>query len=158
MKDSYIVADGLTEGEEIVTNGTFSVDAAAQLAGKPSMMNQEGGITNTMPGMDMSDHSKTDSEESVINSKQSLTHITFGVSGNCEMCKDRIESAAASVNGVKSAEWDIKKKTIHVEYNSKEAQPTAIQEAIAKAGHDTELIKADDKVYDALPECCLYRK
>jgi membrane fusion protein, copper/silver efflux system len=38
--DSYIVTDGLTEGEDIVTNGTFSVDAAAQLDGKPSMMNK----------------------------------------------------------------------------------------------------------------------
>jgi membrane fusion protein, copper/silver efflux system len=38
--DGYIITDGLTEGEEIVTNGTFSVDAAAQLGGKPSMMNR----------------------------------------------------------------------------------------------------------------------
>jgi len=41
LKDFYEVTEGLTEGEEIVTNGTFSVDAAAQLAGKPSMMNPE---------------------------------------------------------------------------------------------------------------------
>ena len=54
---SYIVTDGLIEGEEIVTQGTFSVDAAAQLEGKPSMMNHEGGKTSAMPGMDMSgDH------------------------------------------------------------------------------------------------------
>lgn len=53
MKDNYIVLDGLKEGEEIVTNGAFSVDAASQLAGKPSMMNPEGGKVNTMPGMDM---------------------------------------------------------------------------------------------------------
>jgi len=33
------VEEGLSEGEEIVTDGAFSVDAAAQLAGKPSMMN-----------------------------------------------------------------------------------------------------------------------
>jgi Cu(I)/Ag(I) efflux system membrane fusion protein len=39
LGDSYVVNDGLTEGEEIVTQGTFSVDAAAQLEGKPSMMN-----------------------------------------------------------------------------------------------------------------------
>lgn len=39
LGDSFIITSGLTEGEEIVTNGTFSVDAAAQLAGKPSMMN-----------------------------------------------------------------------------------------------------------------------
>lgn len=43
LGDSYVVKEGLEEGEEIVTNGTFSVDAAAQLAGKPSMMNPEGG-------------------------------------------------------------------------------------------------------------------
>ena len=47
MKDSYIVADGLEEGEEIVTNGTFSIDAAAQLNGKPSMMNSEGDIVSS---------------------------------------------------------------------------------------------------------------
>ena len=40
LGNSYVVERGLTEGEEIVTDGTFSVDAAAQLAGKPSMMNQ----------------------------------------------------------------------------------------------------------------------
>jgi membrane fusion protein, copper/silver efflux system len=40
LGNSYVVLGGLTEGEEIVTNGTFSVDAAAQLAGKPSMMNR----------------------------------------------------------------------------------------------------------------------
>jgi membrane fusion protein, copper/silver efflux system len=39
LGESYIVKQGLTEGEEIVTQGTFSVDAAAQLEGKPSMMN-----------------------------------------------------------------------------------------------------------------------
>jgi len=40
LGNSYVVLDGLKEGEEIVTEGTFSVDAAAQLEGKPSMMNQ----------------------------------------------------------------------------------------------------------------------
>jgi len=39
LGDSYVVLNGLNEGEEIVTQGTFSVDAAAQLEGKPSMMN-----------------------------------------------------------------------------------------------------------------------
>jgi len=35
----YVVKEGLKEGEEIVTNGVFKIDAAAQLQGKPSMMN-----------------------------------------------------------------------------------------------------------------------
>jgi Cu(I)/Ag(I) efflux system membrane fusion protein len=39
-----------------------------------------------------------------------------------------------------------------------ETNRNAIQKAIANAGHDTEKIKAEDKVYNTLPECCKYRK
>lgn len=45
--DSYVVKEGLEPGEEIAVNGAFSIDAAAQLAGKPSMMNPPGGAANT---------------------------------------------------------------------------------------------------------------
>jgi membrane fusion protein, copper/silver efflux system len=41
LGESYVIVNGLSEGEVIVTSGTFSVDAAAQLAGKPSMMNMQ---------------------------------------------------------------------------------------------------------------------
>lgn len=44
LGDSYIIVEGVEEGEEIAVNGTFSIDAASQLAGKPSMMNPEGGV------------------------------------------------------------------------------------------------------------------
>ncbi|ALM07453.1 RND transporter [Sediminicola sp. YIK13] len=47
VNGSYEVLDGLENGTEIVANGTFTVDAAAQLKGKKSMMNQEGGKTMT---------------------------------------------------------------------------------------------------------------
>jgi len=43
LGDEYEVLEGLNNGNEIVTNGTFTVDAAAQLQGKKSMMNKEGG-------------------------------------------------------------------------------------------------------------------
>ena len=46
LGESYVVTDGLSEGEEIVSSGTFSVDAAAQLEGKPSMMNPSGGAVS----------------------------------------------------------------------------------------------------------------
>jgi membrane fusion protein, copper/silver efflux system len=41
LGNSYVVMDGLKDGEEIVTEGSFSVDAASQLEGKASMMNQD---------------------------------------------------------------------------------------------------------------------
>lgn len=47
LGDSCVVEAGLMEGEEIAVNGTFSIDAAAQLAGKPSMMSPEGGQVMT---------------------------------------------------------------------------------------------------------------
>lgn len=41
LGESYVISEGLKPGEEIVVNGAFTVDAAAQLAGKPSMMNPD---------------------------------------------------------------------------------------------------------------------
>lgn len=38
--ENFTIVSGLEDGDEIVTNGTFTVDAAAQLQGKKSMMNQ----------------------------------------------------------------------------------------------------------------------
>ncbi|MGK7392251.1 MAG: efflux RND transporter periplasmic adaptor subunit [Candidatus Cyclobacteriaceae bacterium M2_1C_046] len=52
----YVIAEGLNEGEEIVANGVFKIDAAAQLEGKRSMMNPDATEPPMppMPGMDMS--------------------------------------------------------------------------------------------------------
>ncbi|MCK9270826.1 MAG: efflux RND transporter periplasmic adaptor subunit [Bacteroidales bacterium] len=68
LGESYIIEDGLQQGEVIAVNGTFSIDAAAQLAGKPSMMNPQGGPVMTghnHSAMDMgsdtqNQHSATD--------------------------------------------------------------------------------------------------
>lgn len=46
--DEYVqVLQGLQPGEEVVVNGTFTVDAAAQLKGMKSMMNPSGGVVAT---------------------------------------------------------------------------------------------------------------
>lgn len=41
LGDSFVIDEGLALGEEIAVHGTFSIDAAAQLAGKPSMMSPD---------------------------------------------------------------------------------------------------------------------
>uniref|UniRef100_UPI003565BEE1 DUF3347 domain-containing protein n=1 Tax=Salegentibacter sp. TaxID=1903072 RepID=UPI003565BEE1 len=61
LGDAYVVEEGLQEGDEIVVNGTFTVDAAVQLAGKPSMMNPSGDATST--GHDHGNSSSTAEEE-----------------------------------------------------------------------------------------------
>ncbi len=46
-EDNVQVLQGLQRGEEVVVNGTFTIDAAAQLKGMKSMMNPSGGVVAT---------------------------------------------------------------------------------------------------------------
>ena len=80
----------------------------------------------------------------------------FKVSGLCNSCKDRIENAA-SLKGVKKAEWIKETGILKVIFNPQKVRLEDIHKAVAEAGHDTELIKADDNVYKKLPKCCAYR-
>ena len=60
-------------------------------------------------------------EETVVNAPQEtgteLAMATFGVRGNCSMCKATIEKAATSVEGVAKAEWDVNKKKIDISFD-----------------------------------------
>lgn len=82
----------------------------------------------------------------------------FNVNGNCEMCEKRIEKAAFSVKGVKSADWHIDHHDIHVIYDENKCSLEDIKNAIAKAGHDTEEFKATDEDYQKLHGCCQYER
>ncbi|MEQ8518630.1 MAG: efflux RND transporter periplasmic adaptor subunit [Cytophagales bacterium] len=72
LGESYVIESGLQPGEEIAVNGTFSIDAAAQLAGKPSMMNPEGGVTIT--GHNHGGNASSSMESMAVSSKK--TKIT----------------------------------------------------------------------------------
>jgi Cu(I)/Ag(I) efflux system membrane fusion protein len=136
LGDTYLVMSGLTAGEEIVTNGAFVIDASAQLEGKPSMMNQP---------------------ETAQNSEH-LQSVNLTVQGLCEMCKDRIETTAKNVKGISSAKWNAATKQLSLTCENANVARNETSKALAKAGHDTELHKADEAVYQSLPECCKYRK
>lgn len=84
-----------------------------------------------------------------------LKNETIKVSGNCGMCKTRIEKAAKA-EGAATASWDSKTKMLAVSYDPSKTNSDAIAKKMAAVGHDTEKYKADDKVYDALPGCCHY--
>ncbi len=80
----------------------------------------------------------------------------FTVLGNCGMCKDRIERAAYSVRGVRSAEWNEEAQKIAVRYRPNRTDQEEIERAIAEVGHDTENFLADDETYENLHHCCIY--
>lgn len=48
--DLYLVSEGVTEGERVVSHGAFKIDSALQIQAKPSMMNSDGG--DPVPGHD----------------------------------------------------------------------------------------------------------
>jgi copper chaperone CopZ len=81
---------------------------------------------------------------------------TFGVRGNCNMCKNTIEKAAKSVIGVSKVNWNKDTKSIQVGYNKEQTDVMAIHKAIAASGYDTEKLNGDSKVYRNLPGCCKY--
>jgi len=81
---------------------------------------------------------------------------TIKVSGNCDLCKARIEKAA-KIEGVSKAEWNSKTKVLTLVYNPSKVKSDDVQKKIAAVGHDTEKFKADDKAYKSLPGCCQYR-
>ena len=80
----------------------------------------------------------------------------FKVSGNCEMCKMRIEKAALSVKGVKYANWSIPDNDLRLIYNSSKIDIVEIHKSISNSGHDTSELKAPLEIYNGLPNCCLY--
>jgi copper chaperone CopZ len=88
--------------------------------------------------------------------KKKVSSTEFKVSGICEMCEKRIENAAL-IKGVKLAEWDKDTQKIKVIYSPEKTDESAIHQAIAAVGHDTEKVKATDEAYTKLHECCKYR-
>lgn len=81
---------------------------------------------------------------------------SFGVRGNCTMCKSTIEKAALSVDGVSKAEWHVDQKRIDVNYDDTKADVMDIHRAIAASGYDTEKIDGNEEAYKELPSCCQY--
>ena len=82
--------------------------------------------------------------------------LTFGVSGICGMCEDRIE-AAFDQKGIVAADYNLDTKKIHVVYKAKKWNEESLHKLATGVGHDTDKYKATDEVYANMHGCCKYR-
>ena len=88
--------------------------------------------------------------------EMAMADVSFGVRGNCGMCKSTIEEAAGKVDGVAKASWDVDQKKIDVSFDESKTDVLAIHKAIAASGYDTEKMPGDEAAYNELPGCCKY--
>ncbi len=91
-----------------------------------------------------------------ISNELAELEISFGVRGNCGMCKSTIEEAANSVKGVSKADWDVDLKKIKISLLDNKTNIMSIHEAIALSGYDTDKVSGNLDAYNNLPGCCQY--
>lgn len=80
------------------------------------------------------------------------------VNGNCDQCQKRIQKAAYSVSGVKSAIWNIETHELSLILNEEKSSVIDVKKAVANVGHDTDEVKASNDVYENLHSCCKYER
>jgi cation transport ATPase len=90
--------------------------------------------------------------------KNKNAKYSIEVNGNCEQCQKRIQKAAYSVAGVKSAIWSIETHQLDLILDEEKASVELVKKAVAKVGHDSENEKASQNSYDKLPGCCQYER
>jgi Cu(I)/Ag(I) efflux system membrane fusion protein len=101
LGESYLVENGLSTGEEIAVNGTFSIDAAAQLAGKPSMMNPNAGKTTH----DHEGEIRINKIEGTLDSKNGFSSQLTALFENYLPVKDALVASDASLASSEAASF-----------------------------------------------------
>lgn len=99
---------------------------------------------------------KKETNKTEENTSIAMTEVSFGVRGNCGMCKKTIEKAVNGIEGVAEADWNVDEKMIKISFNGAKASVMDIHNAIAKAGYDTEKVAGSKTAYAGLPKCCQY--
>ena len=100
------------------------------------------------------DEKKTEKVE-VLNNI-AYTDASFGVRGNCGMCKTTIENAVTGIDGVSKADWNKTRKKIDVSFDESKTTLDAIHKAIANSGYDTDKMSGNEEAYKDLPGCCQF--
>jgi Cu(I)/Ag(I) efflux system membrane fusion protein len=150
LGEAFVIKSGLESGEEIVVNGTFTVDAASQLAGKPSMMNLEGGKAVT----GHAGHGKKQASESAMeNKEEDHSNHTQSQTGNSTDTKNADHTKMESRIAV-SKDFQSQLNKVFVEYislknaftndNSKTAQENAVEVVNVLAKVDMKLLSNNE--------------
>lgn len=82
---------------------------------------------------------------------------TVKISGNCDMCKSKIEKSG-NVKNVAKVNWDEASNMATMTYDASKTNQQEILKRIANAGYDSESFYAPDDVYAKLPSCCQYKR
>ncbi|MEQ6122602.1 cation transporter [Pseudotenacibaculum sp. MALMAid0570] len=96
------------------------------------------------------------SEPTEVKKDVAYIDASFGVRGNCGMCKTTIEKAVNNLDGISKAEWDRLRKKIDVSFDASKTNLDAIHKAIANSGYDTDKLSGSEDAYNNLPGCCKY--
>lgn len=131
LGEQYEVLQGLSNGDEIVTNGTFTVDAAAQLKGKKSMMNKEDG--KTMTGYET--HMMNESVEKIFFDVSVEKHFEAVIDAYINL-KDAFVTSDISLISNKSEEFRKTLEQIPVHERGKTNHYWAILHKTSKAIHN----------------------
>src|SRR5690554_1250870 len=103
-------------------------------------------------------HAKTLRHElpSIQESAKKDSTYSLLVSGQCGMCKTRIENALKGVPGIHRAQWVAETQQLTVTVDPRKIDKETIKKRVAAVGHDADGLLADDQVYADLHSCCLY--
>ncbi|HWB63129.1 MAG TPA: heavy metal-associated domain-containing protein [Chitinophagales bacterium] len=80
--------------------------------------------------------------------------VVIQTSAVCESCKNRIEKALKTVEGIVSANLNLDTKKIKVKYDPAKTTPDQIRAVISNTGYDADEVKKNEEAFKKLPKCC----
>ncbi|MDT0642535.1 efflux RND transporter periplasmic adaptor subunit [Zunongwangia sp. F363] len=144
--DQYEILGGLQNGDEIVTQGTFTVDAAAQLKGKKSMMSPEGGTPGgSMPGMNMGGDAKGQLDDKEMIKKGQVSTEKFLEGKAYDFRKETPKAFRQQLDDVIEAYLALKEGLVLADANATKKYSSELMESLKKL--DGNLLKGDAKTF-----------
>jgi copper chaperone CopZ len=83
-----------------------------------------------------------------------LETVKIKTSAICEMCKATIEKKLAFTKGVTESNLNLADKVVTVMFNPSKTDLQSIKKSISEAGYDADEVRADEKGYSKLSDCC----